>query len=127
MNSPISTAFERLTHSRERILAESVLRQASADLRRFRHAPDGAGRELYRDALSWFQANDPDWPYSFVNACQVLDLSAESVLDEVMVDAASSWYSHSRRVAGRIAASVKVSMAALCAACTTQPLTVAKS
>jgi hypothetical protein len=60
----------------EQELAAAVLNQAMSDLRRFRDAKDGAGREMYADAVSWFRANNGDWPYSFINVCEVLDLSA---------------------------------------------------
>ena len=97
----------------ERALAAGVLQQAAADLRRFRNASDVVGREMHADAYSWFLANDTDWPYSFVNVCNVLGLSSDAVLDEVMADAPASWYSHSRRVAQRVAHSVKASVATL--------------
>jgi hypothetical protein len=95
----------------ERALAEGVLRQAAADLRRFRHAKDAIGREMHADARAWFMANNPEWPYSFANVCEVLGLSAETVLDDVLEDAESSWYSHSRRVVRGLARSVKLSAA----------------
>lgn len=94
----------------DRALAAGVLHQASADLRRFRNAKDAVGREMYADAESWFQANDTDWPYSFVNVCEVLGLSPEAVLDEVRADAQSSWYSHSHRVVRKLARSAKGSL-----------------
>ena len=97
----------------ERALAAGVLQQAAADLRRFRTASDPVGREMHADAYSWFVANDTDWPYSFVNVCSVLGLSSDAVLDEVMADASATWYSHSRRVAQRLAHSVKVSVGTL--------------
>lgn len=97
----------------ERALAAGVLRQAAADLRRFRNATDAVGREMQADAYSWFVANDTEWPYSFVNVCRILDLSSDAVLDEVLADASASWYSHSRRVAHRVAVSFKVSLASL--------------
>ena len=83
----------------ERALAAGVLRQAAGDLRRFRESEDAVGREMYRDARSWFVSNDTEWPYSFLNVCESLDVSPENIRDEVFADARSSWLSHSRRVA----------------------------
>jgi hypothetical protein len=97
----------------ERALAAGVLRQATADLRQFRHSKDAVGREMHADAYSWFIANDNDWPYSFCSVCHVLGLSTEAVLDEVLAHAESTWYSHSRRIARGLAQSVKVPLSAL--------------
>ena len=97
----------------ERALAAGVLHQASADLRRFRNAKDAVGREMHADAYAWFVANDTDWPYSFVNVCEVLGLSPDAVLDEVCADAQASWYSHSRRIVRRLATSAKGSLTTL--------------
>jgi hypothetical protein len=68
---------------------------------------------MHADAYSWFIANDPEWPYSFCNVCRVLRLSTEAVLNEVWADAESTWYSHSRRIARSLGASVKISLSAL--------------
>jgi hypothetical protein len=83
----------------ERALAAGVLRQAASDLRRFRQSEDAVGREMYWDARSWFNSNDTEWPYSFLNVCKSLSISAENIRDEVFADAQSGWLSHSRRVA----------------------------
>jgi hypothetical protein len=83
----------------EKALAAGVLRQAAGDLRRFRESEDAVGREMYRDARSWFVSNDTEWPYSFLNVCELLSISAEDIRDEVFADARSGWLSHSRRVA----------------------------
>jgi hypothetical protein len=87
----------------ERALAAGVLRQATTDLRRFRNSEDAVGREMHADAYSWFIANDPEWPCSFCNVCRVLRLSTEAVLNEVLADAESTWYSRSRRIARGLA------------------------
>ena len=111
----------------ERALAAGVLRQAAADLRRFRNAKDVVGREMHADALAWFDANDSDWPYSYLNVCAVLGLSPESVRDEMLEHAAANWYSHSRRVVSGLARSVKVSVANLIAGREAQSLASVRS
>jgi hypothetical protein len=83
----------------ERVLAAGILRQAASDLRRFRESEDALGREMYRDARSWFLSNDTEWPHSFLNVCESLGISPENIRDEVFADARSGWLSHSRRVA----------------------------
>jgi hypothetical protein len=95
----------------ERVLAVGVLRQATADLRRFRDSKDAIGREMYADAYSWFAAIDSEWPYSFYNVCRVLGLSAAAVLDEVFVD--PTCCSRSRRITRSMAQSVKFFLSGL--------------
>jgi hypothetical protein len=97
----------------ERALAAGVLRQATADLRRFRNSEDPVGQEMHADAYSWFISNDTNWPYSFCNVCQVLGLSTDAVLDEVLAEAESSWYLRLRRIAQESARVVKVSLSPL--------------
>ena len=93
-----------------RALAKGVLRQAAKDLRAFHNAQEATGRELYRDAYSWVISNDLSWPYSFVNVCEALGLSAEFVRSELLADARSGWYSHSRLIARRISTTFKGSL-----------------
>jgi hypothetical protein len=93
-----------------RALAKGVLDQAAKDLRKFRAARTPLGRELYRDAYRWIMSNDLSWPYSFVNICEAMGLSAEVVRSELLADAQSGWYSHSRLVARRISTSFRGSL-----------------
>ncbi len=79
----------------EKALAAGVLRQAASDLRRFHQSEDAVGREMHSDARSWFNSNDRDWPYSFLNVCELLGISAEDIRDEVFADARTGWLSHS--------------------------------
>jgi hypothetical protein len=78
-----------------RALAKGVLRQAAKDLRAFHDAPEATGRECYRDAYSWVISNDLSWPYSFVNVCEALGLSAEFVRGELLADAVRLVFSFS--------------------------------
>lgn len=111
----------------ERALVAGVLRQATADLRRFRGAQDAIGREMYLDARSWFNSNDSEWPYSFINICRALSLCPETVLHDVFVDSEASWGSHSRRVASRVVKSVKRSLSNAFAIRRSQTLALADS
>jgi hypothetical protein len=94
----------------ERALAAGVLRQAAADLRRFRNSEDRVGQEMHADAYSWFISNDTDWSYSFYNVCKALGLSTEAVLDHVLAETESSWYLCLRRIARESARVLKVSL-----------------
>ncbi|MBA3961196.1 MAG: hypothetical protein H0X40_04740 [Chthoniobacterales bacterium] len=130
----VMTAKERLANIEEplvdgpeRALATGVLRQAAADLRRFRGAQDAIGREMYSDAQSWFFANDGEWPYSFTNVCRALCLSPEAIIDEVFADAEAGWYLYSRRLAGRVAKSVGDSFSNIFLARRDEALALAKS
>jgi hypothetical protein len=104
---PLIRPLERNGHEpgSVRALAKGVLRQAAKDLRAFHDAQEATGRELYRDAYSWVVSNDLSWPYSFINVCEALGVSVEFVRSELLADAQSGWYSHSRVVARRISAS----------------------
>lgn len=92
-------------------LAKGVLVQARQDLRRFRTAQDGIGREMYADAYRWVASDDFWWPYSFPNVCEVLGLSPETLRRELLADTQPGWYSRSRRIAQRISTSLRGSLA----------------
>jgi hypothetical protein len=92
-------------------LAKGVLVQARQDLRRFRKAQDGVGREMYADAYLWVASDDFWWPYSFPNVCEVLGLSPEILRRELLADPRPGWYSHWRRIAQRISTSLRGSLA----------------
>jgi hypothetical protein len=99
-----------------RALAKGVLRQAAKDLRAFHDAQESTGRELYRDAYSWVVSNDLSWPYSFVNVCEALGLSAEFVRAELLADTPPGWYLRSRRMAQTLSSSLRTSLANVFAA-----------
>jgi hypothetical protein len=118
LQPPMTQRFDRDQNEPDsagsvRALAKGVIRQAAKDLRAFHDAHEATGRELYRDAYSWVISNDLSWPYSFVNVCEALGLSAEFVRSELLADARSGWYSHSRLVARRISTSFKGSLTKL--------------
>jgi hypothetical protein len=91
-------------------LAKGVLAQAKQDLRRFRTAQDGVGREIYEDAYSWVTADDFSWPYSFQNVCKALRLSPESLRGELLPGVRTHWFSRSRRIAETISSSFRHSL-----------------
>lgn len=63
----------------ERALATSVLWQALNDLQKFRYARWRRRQRLYMEAYRWVASNDRSWPYSFLNICDALGLSADAL------------------------------------------------
>jgi hypothetical protein len=81
--------FQQLWHvssatSPERSLALRVVLQAANDLRAFRYARGRRRQQLYMDAYSWLLSDDRRWPYSFLNLCGAMGLSAEAVRQELI-------------------------------------------
>ena len=67
-------------HSRsmcpERELAAAVLAQAAFDIEKYRGKPQSRSRRLHREAYNWVASDDRRWPYSFLNLCDALGISA---------------------------------------------------
>jgi len=57
-------------------LAMAVLVRAIEDLRSFRGSAEGSeAQQLYRQAHRWVASNDREWPFSFVNVAEILNIS----------------------------------------------------
>jgi hypothetical protein len=67
----------------EQELMLAVLGEAAADIRRYRFAPRRDGQRLYWEAYNWMASEDTTWPFSFVNLCAILGLSAEALREEL--------------------------------------------
>lgn len=67
-------------------LAAGVLKQATRDLRRFHGATSKIERELYLDAYGWLMADDANWPFSFLNVCQLLNRRPDDLRGELLCD-----------------------------------------
>ena len=89
-------------------LAAGILKQAGLDLRRFHDATSEIEREFYLDAYRWLISDDCSWPFSFSNVCQLLDLSPETVREEVLADMSLGAFGYWSRRCGRIARRFKV-------------------
>lgn len=61
-----------------------MLRQALNDLQKFRYARRRRRQRLYMEAYRWVASNDRSWPYSFLNICDALGLSADALRAEVL-------------------------------------------
>jgi hypothetical protein len=104
MKTPEDYIFE--TSQRE--LASGILKQAAQDLRRFHGATSAVERELYLDAYSWVISDDSSWPFSFLNVCQLLNLTPESLRQELLADASLGLFSYLARRGGRAARSFQI-------------------
>ena len=86
-------------------LAAGVLKQAAQDLRRFHGATSKIEREIYFDAYRWLTVDECSSPFSFLNVCQLLNLTPDTVRQELIGDvslgAFRCWIQRCRRTAGR--------------------------
>jgi hypothetical protein len=91
----------------QRELSAGVLKQAEQDLRRFYDAPSAIERELYLDAYRWVMSDDSDWPFSFLNVCQSLNLVPEAVRQDLISQLSQGtfrrWVNHYRRTIQKLA------------------------
>src|ERR1700758_4604133 len=92
----------------QRELAAGVLKQAAQDLRRFHGATIAIERELYLDAYHWVISDDCSWPFSFLNVCQLLNLTPEILRRELLTEASLGLFSYLARRGGRAARSFQV-------------------
>lgn len=100
----MTDSYPSMTGNRE--MAAGVFKQAKQDLRLFHRARIPRERELYSDAYSWVISEDAEWPFSFRNVCQLLDLSPEETRQELLGDLAfgplGRWTRRCGRTAGRL-------------------------
>lgn len=91
----------------QRELAAGVLKQAAQDLRRFHDATHTVERELYLDAYSWLQSDDCEWPFSFLNVCQLLNLTPDVVRLELLRDTSAGFFTYWTQRCARTAHSIQ--------------------
>jgi hypothetical protein len=72
--------------SAEAELAAAVLKLAFEDLQKHRQATDMRRRRAFRDAYVWVKSNERRWPYSFLNVCDMLDLSPQMLRGKLLTD-----------------------------------------
>ena len=82
-------------------LAGGILKQAALDLRRFHGANSAVEREFYLDAHRWVTSDDSSWPFSFLNVCQTLNLTPETVRENMLGDLSLGAFSYWSRRCGR--------------------------
>ena len=95
-----ATADHQLETSQKE-LAAGILKQAALDLRRFHAGTSAVEREFYLDAYRWVTSDDCSWPFSFLNVCQLLNLTPETVREEVLGDLSLGAFGYWSRRCGR--------------------------
>jgi hypothetical protein len=55
-------------------LVEAVLREAIREYQKFAGQRGRRGSRLFREVNQWFNEDDRQWDFSFLNVCQILDL-----------------------------------------------------
>jgi hypothetical protein len=90
----MNAAEDYSTESGQKELAAGVLKQAAQDLRRFYNATTRVERELYLDAYRWITVDDSSWPFSFLNVCQLLNLTPDIVRQELVADASVGFFTY---------------------------------
>ncbi len=104
----MKTAEDYISETSQRELASGVLKQAVQDLRRFHGATSAIKRELYLDAYSWLTSDDCSWPFSFLNVCQLLNLTPDIVRQELVADASGGFFTYWTRRSVRAARSFQI-------------------
>ncbi len=72
--------------SAESVLAAAVLKLAFEDLLKHRGASDVRRRRAFREAYVWVASDERRWPFSFLNVCDMLDLSAAALRAKLLTD-----------------------------------------
>lgn len=72
--------------SAEAELAAAVLWQAFDDLQRNRSTTEVRRRRQFRDAWVWVASDAREWPFSFLNVCEMLDLSPQALRAKLLTD-----------------------------------------
>ena len=70
--------------SAESMLAAAVLKLAFEDLLKHRGARDVRERRAFREAYAWVVSDERRWPFSFLNVCDMLDISPEALRSKVL-------------------------------------------
>lgn len=71
--------------TKEELLALAVVEQAVIDIRKY-CGRRGHDHVLYNDAYRWVTSTNREWPFSFVNLCDLLGLSPTAIRGEVLSD-----------------------------------------
>jgi hypothetical protein len=67
----------------------AVLEDALATILTSVDSNEGKACRAYEKALNWCRADEPSWPFSFVNVCDALELDANRVRGWLCAHAAS--------------------------------------
>ena len=72
--------------SGEEVLAAAVLKLAFEDLQKHRGATDVRSRRAFREAYVWVKSDERRWPFSFLNVCDMLELSPGALRSKLLTD-----------------------------------------
>ena len=64
---------------RERRLMLAVLQDAVECYQKYALARDPRGTMLFENAVEWIDSGEREWPFSYVNICEVLGLNPEYI------------------------------------------------
>ncbi len=70
----------------EAVLAAAVLKLAYDDLQKNRGSSDVRSRRAFREAYVWVASDERRWPFSFLNVCDMLDLSPRALRSKLLTD-----------------------------------------
>jgi hypothetical protein len=72
--------------SGEEVLAAAVLKLAFEDLQKHRRATDVRSRRAFREAYVWVKSDERRWPFSFLNVCDMLELSPGALRNKLLTE-----------------------------------------
>jgi len=81
----------------ESLLAAAVLENAIECFQKYCDARDSKMRRLYEDAAEWIASDDREWPFSYVNICELLGLHPDYLREGLRAWRASRKRAHIRR------------------------------
>lgn len=70
----------------EAVLAAAVLKLAFEDLQKNRGSANVRNRRAFREAYVWVASNERRWPFSFLNVCDMLDLSPRTLRSKLLLE-----------------------------------------
>lgn len=82
----------------EENLCLAVLVDALDTLQKYHQATNSKGRRLWWEASYWVRSDDRQWPFAFLNICELLDLDPDAVRTRAMAraDGQGPRYKHHR-------------------------------
>jgi hypothetical protein len=75
----------------EEKLMLAVLDDAIACFQKYAFARDRKGKVLFQEAEEWVQAINHDWPFSFVNVCEILGFATDYLRHDLASGKPRSW------------------------------------
>ncbi len=81
-----ATESETREPNPEAVLAAAVLKLAFEDLQKHRGATETRRRRAFREAYVWVKSNERQWPFSFLNVCDMLDLSPAMLRSKLLTE-----------------------------------------